>query len=200
MGNTAIFGGTFNPIHSEHIKIIKHLSSLDFIDRILVIPTYIPPHKTAEYLAGEEDRLNMCRIAVEGIKKVCVSDFEIRRQSTSYTYYTVEALKKEYSSENFFVVCGGDMAITLDTWHRFDELKRLCAFLVIDRPGTDGKELKEYLDSLIKDGAEIQYTKCITQEVSSSAIREELKTGEADDEIPVKVMEYIKEKGLYGYE
>lgn len=200
MGNTAIFGGTFNPIHSEHIKIINHLAGLDFIDRVLVIPTYIPPHKTAEYLAGEEDRLNMCRIAVEGIEKVRVSDFEIRRQSTSYTYYTVEALKTENIGEKFFVVCGGDMAITLDTWHRFDELKKLCAFLVIDRPGTDSKELKDYLDRLCGNGAEIYYTECITQDVSSTALREELKIGEADREIPLKVMEYIKEKGLYGYE
>lgn len=200
MGNTAIFGGTFNPIHSEHIKIIKHLSSLDFIDRILVIPTYIPPHKTAEYLAGEEDRLNMCRIAVEGIKKVCVSDFEIRRQSTSYTYYTVEALKNEHTDEKLFVVCGGDMAITLDTWHRFDELKRLCAFLVIDRPGTDSKELRIYLDKLREQGAEIHYTVCITEDVSSTALRNELEKRETDGEIPIRVMEYIKEKGLYGYE
>ncbi len=200
MGNTAIFGGTFNPIHSEHIKIVKHLSSLDFIDRILVIPTYIPPHKTAEYLAGEEDRLNMCRIAVEGIEKVQVSDFEIRRQSTSYTYYTVEALKNEYTSEKFFVVCGGDMAITLDTWHRFDELKKLCAFLVIDRPGTDSDELRLYLRRLEERGAEIHYTMCVTEDVSSTALRNELEKKETDGEIPIRVVEYIKEKGLYGYE
>ncbi len=198
MGNTAIFGGTFNPIHSEHIKIIKHLAGLEFIDRVLVIPTYIPPHKTAEYLAKEEDRLNMCRIAVKGIGKVYVSDFEIKRKSTSYTYYTVEALKSE--KEKLFVVCGGDMAITLDTWHRYDELKKMCAFLVIDRPGTCSKELKEYLDRLCEDGAEIHYTQCITEDVSSTELRTKLKIKGSDCQVPLKVMEYIKEKGLYGYE
>ncbi|MEE0946272.1 MAG: nicotinate (nicotinamide) nucleotide adenylyltransferase [Acutalibacteraceae bacterium] len=197
MGNIAVFGGTFNPIHSEHIKIIKHLSGLDFIDRIFVIPTYIPPHKTSEYLADEEDRINMCRLATEGIEKVEVSDFEIKRKTTSYTYYTVEALRNEFESDRIFVVCGGDMAITLDTWHRYEELKKLCTFLVIDRPDTDSKKLRQYLDGLKSGGADIEYTVCVTENVSSSALRSKLLDGGKEYEIPKKVLQYINEKGLY---
>lgn len=195
MSNIAVFGGTFNPIHNEHIKLIKHLSSLEFIDKVLVIPTHIPPHKTVGYLAGDEDRLAMCRLAVMELERVEVSDFEIKRQGKSYTFYTVEALKESYPHDNFFVVCGGDMAITLDTWHRFDELKKICTFLVVDRPGTDKFELREYISSLIKEGAKIEYTLCDTEDVSSTAIRKNI-SGSKD--IPPKVAEYIKEKGLYG--
>lgn len=195
MSNIAVFGGTFNPIHNEHIKMIKHLSALDFIDRILVIPTHIPPHKAVGYLAGEEHRINMCRIATEGIKKVCVSNFEIKRQGKSYTFYTVKSLRKEYPDDDIFVVCGGDMAITLDTWHRFDELKKICTFLVVDRPGTDKEELRRYIDALIKDGAKIEYTVCVTEDVSSTDIRSNISDSK---DIPENISAYIKENGLYG--
>ncbi len=195
MSNIAVFGGTFNPIHNEHVKMIKHLSKLHFIHKILVIPTHIPPHKAVGYLAEDDHRLNMCRIAVQGIEKVAVSDFEIKRKGKSYTYYTVEALKEEYPNDEIFVVCGGDMAITLDTWHRFDELKKLCTFIVVDRPDTDKEKLKEYIDLLIKDGAKIEYTYCVTENVSSTDIRNNINN---NGDVPEKVLKYIKENGLYG--
>ena len=194
MSNIAVFGGTFNPIHTEHVKMIEHLSTLGFIDKVLVIPTHIPPHKAVGYLAGDEHRLNMCRLATEGIKKVSVSDFEIKRQGKSYTFYTVEALKKAYENDDIYIVCGGDMAITLDTWHRYGELKKLCTFLVVDRPGTDKAELRNYLDALIKDGAKIEYTCLVTADVSSTIIRSNIENGKF---IPNKVYAYIKENGLY---
>ncbi len=194
MSNIAVFGGTFNPIHKEHIKMIKHLSSLDFIDRVLVIPTHIPPHKAVGYLAEDYHRINMCRLATEGIQKVAVSDFEIKRQGKSYTFYTIEALKDQYPEDEFFVVCGGDMAITLDTWHRFDELKNKCTFLVIDRPGTDKEKLRQYIDTLIKNGAKIEYTVCVTEDVSSTDIRKNIENSKF---IPENIAAYIKEQGLY---
>lgn len=193
MGNIAVFGGTFNPIHNEHVKMIRCISRLDFIDKILVIPTHIPPHKTADYLAGDFDRFNMCKIATEGIEKVEVSDFEIKRQGKSYTFYTVSALKEQYKNDNIFVVCGADMAITLDTWHRYDELKEMCTFLVIDRPGTDKSKLRSYLMSLENKGAKIEFICCVTKDVSSTNIRNEYD----NTNISSCVAEYIKEKGLY---
>ena len=189
-----MFGGTFNPIHSEHKKLIKHLSSLEYLDKVLVMPTHIPPHKTADFLADDIHRLNMCRIAVGNTEKVSVSDFEINRKGKSYTFYTVEALKKEYPRDELFVVCGGDMAITLASWHRFDELKKMCTFLVVDRPGTDKQKLREYIDALILNGAKIRYTECVTQDVSSTNIRENI---EHSKFIPKEVYAYIKEHGLY---
>jgi len=201
MGNTVIFGGTFNPIHNEHVKMIRHLSTLDFVHKILVIPTHIPPHKTVGYLADDSDRINMCEIATQGIPKVLVSDFEIKRKGKSYTFYTVSALKKEFPNDNFFVVCGGDMAITLDTWYNYRELKKICTFLVIDRPDTNPDKLKEYLENLKSDGAKIIYTVCPTKDVSSTKLREALSKGEEKiSDIPVNVAEYIRDKKLYGCE
>ncbi len=196
MGNVAVFGGTFNPIHNEHIRMIRCISDLNFIDKILVIPTHIPPHKTAEYLADDNHRYNMCKIAVDGIKKTEVSDFEIKRQGKSYTFYTIKALREEYANDNFFVVCGADMAITLDTWHRYDELKKLCTFLVVDRPGTDKNELRAYIEQLKLDGAEILFVDLNTEDVSSTNLRK----GMDSALVPKGVADYIKEKGLYNNE
>ncbi len=195
MGNIALFGGTFNPIHNEHLRLIKHLSGLEFIDKVLVMPTHIPPHKTSDYLADDIDRFNMCRVAVEDIEKVTVSDFEIKREGKSYTFYTVSALKEEYKNDELFVVCGGDMAITLDNWYRFDELKEICTFLVVDRPGIALDKLRNYLKNLQNKGAKVEYTLCPTENVSSTMIREK---GLNTSFVPQKVLEYIKEKGLYG--
>lgn len=195
MGNIALFGGTFNPIHNEHIKLINHLSNLDYINNVIVMPTHIPPHKTFDCLADDKDRLSMCRIATQNIKKVIVSDLEIKRSGKSYTYYTVTALKEEHKNDEIFVVCGADMAITLNEWHRFDELKEICSFLVVDRPGTDAVELKCYLDGLAKNGAKVQYTECHTADISSTMVRN---GGFNTSLVPQKVLEYIKEKGLYG--
>lgn len=199
MGNIAVFGGTFNPIHSEHIKMVEHLSGLDFIDSILVIPTHIPPHKEVSYLASDEDRLNMCRLALGDIKKVKVSDFEIKRQGKSYTFYTLSAMRKENPEDNFYVVCGADMAITLDTWHRYNELKELCTFLVINRKGTDENELSSYLNALKNDGAKIIISDLPTEDISSTKLRAMLNNGQYND-LPEKIANYIKEKGLYKHE
>ena len=195
MGNIALFGGTFNPIHNEHLRLIKHLSGLDFLDKVLVMPTRIPPHKTSDYLADDRDRFNMCKIATENLPKVTVSDFEIKRDGKSYTYFTVDALKKEYKNDEIFVVCGADMAITLDAWYKFDELKEMCTFLVVDRPGINTKELKSYIENLKDKGANVKYTLCQTEDVSSTMIRN---NGLNASLVPQKVLDYIKEKGLYG--
>ncbi len=195
MQNIALFGGTFNPIHNEHLRLIKHLSGLSFLDKVLVMPTHVPPHKTFDYLADDIDRLNMCRVATENIPKVRVSDLEIKRSGKSYTFYTVSALKEEYKNDEIFVVCGGDMAITLDSWYKFDQLKELCTFLVVDRPGTDTDKLRNHIKNLKENGAKVEYTICPTKDVSSTMIRN---NGLNTSFVPQKVLQYIKEKGLYG--
>ncbi len=195
MGNIALFGGTFNPIHNEHLRLIRHLSGLEFLDKVLVMPTRVPPHKTSDYLADDLHRFNMCRIATENINKVTVSDFEIKREGKSYTFFTVSALKEEFKNDEIFVVCGGDMAITLDTWYKFDELKTMCTFLVVDRPGTNTKELGEYIKKLKNNGAKVEYTICKTKDVSSTMVRN---NGLNASFVPQKVLDYIKENGLYG--
>ncbi len=115
-----IFGGTFNPPHRGH----RHIAE-DFrlqmeaaglpLDKVLVIPTFVPPHKDAPDLASGEDRLAMCRLCFEeGIFEV--SDLEIAKGETSYTWKTLELLKEQYPDAELYFLMGDDMLLYLPNW------------------------------------------------------------------------------------
>ena len=63
---TGVFGGTFNPVHKGHIMLAEYCMDSVGLDRIIMIPTAVPPHKISNNLASENDRLNMCKLACRG--------------------------------------------------------------------------------------------------------------------------------------
>ena len=75
----ALFGGTFDPIHSGHVRLAKEFASRLGFDRVLLMPTFVPPHKLKSDMAPAQDRLAMCRLAAEEEPLLVVSDLEIRR-------------------------------------------------------------------------------------------------------------------------
>lgn len=127
-----IFGGTFNPPHLGHRHIVEdfhaQMASIGLpLDKILIIPTYVPPHKAAPDLASGEDRLLMCNLQLEN-GPFEVSDIEIQRQGASYTWMTLEALHEQYDevdpatgaktpAELYFLM-GDDMLEYLPHWMR----------------------------------------------------------------------------------
>ena len=113
---TGIFGGTFNPVHKGHIMLAEYCMDSVRLDRIIMIPTAVPPHKISKNLASENDRLNMCELACKGKKNFSVSDIEIKRQGKSYTYETVTQLKEIYPDDHLYTIMGADMFLTLDRW------------------------------------------------------------------------------------
>ncbi len=191
MDNIAVFGGTFNPIHNGHLEIIKALIKLDIFSRILVIPTNVPPHKNAPMLASGEDRLNMCRLAVKGFPCVEVSDIELRRTGPSYSYDTVCELK-ESTNAKIYLVCGGDMIATLDTWRNYDKLIRETAFVAFRRVGVDNTEFDRAVRKILENGGSVTVIDTEISDVSSTEIR----LGDKDF-LPLEVKQYIEEKGLY---
>ncbi len=191
MDNIAVFGGTFNPIHNGHLEIIKALIKLDIFSRILVIPTNVPPHKNAPMLASGEDRLNMCRLAVKGFPCVEVSDIEQRRTGPSYSYDTVCELK-ESTNAKIYLVCGGDMIATLDTWRNYDKLIKETAFVAFRRVGVDNTEFDRAVRKILENGGSVTVIDTEISDVSSTEIR----LGDKDF-LPLEVKQYIEEKGLY---
>ena len=189
--NTAIFGGTFNPFHIGHLKMLKAVSELDFLDRILVIPDHIPPHKQISYLADDVHRLNMCRLICEDFKKAEVCDIEIKRKGKSYTLDTVKELEKLFPGDKFYFVCGGDMIAMLDKWYNIHELIKKVVFISFSRNSNDGF-LKD-VEKMRKLGAEILVINTPIPDVSSTEIRNALKK----ELLPPKIYDYIIEKGLY---
>ena len=92
----ALFGGTFDPIHNGHIRLAAEFARRLKLDRVILMPTYVPPHKVKPEMAPASDRLEMCRLAVRGNPLFIVSDLEISRGGASFTADTLEALCGQY--------------------------------------------------------------------------------------------------------
>ena len=115
---TGIYGGTFNPIHRGHIHLAEEFARRLGLDRVLLIPTRVPPHKAAPDLASGKDRLAMCRLAVGEKTNLEVSDIEMRREGKSYTAETLEELRRLYPQDEFYLLMGEDMFLTVEHWYR----------------------------------------------------------------------------------
>ena len=195
MGYTAIFGGTFNPLHIGHYEMLSALEKDNRIDEIWLMPDRIPPHKVCDFLAHDKDRIEMCRIAAEDFKKtqLCLAEFE--RQGKSYTYDTVTEFRKKYPEKSFTFVCGGDMLISFDKWYRYEELMKLLPFTVFRRTDTDSAEFDRMAQKLSSQGMEITVMDEVITAVSSSYIRNNFE--KSRDLLPEKIYNYILDRGIY---
>lgn len=188
---TAVFGGTFNPFHKGHYEILEHLCSQSFIKKVLIMPDRIPPHKECDYLAPDNDRINMCRLAAEKFSKAEVCLIEFERKGKSYTYDTVKVLKKKYQNENFAIVCGGDMIASLEKWYKYEKLKKMVSFIAFNRD--DDPEFNRNISEYVRRGATIFVLNKDITSVSSTEIRQNLDKKLLPDEI----YDYIIKTGLY---
>lgn len=196
MGYTALFGGTFNPPHIGHLRMLEALEKREEIDEIWLMPDRIPPHKVCDFLASDEDRINMCRLLISPLEKtkLCLAEFE--RTGKSYSYDTVTLLKKKYPGRNFTFVCGGDMLISFDKWYKYEELLKAVPFTVFRRTETD----KDGFDSAVLKYGEMGMKITVCDDdvpaVSSSYIRNNIV--KSRDLLPERVYEYIVDGRIYG--
>ncbi len=191
---TAIFGGTFNPLHKGHYAMIKALNDCDFVSRILIMPDKIPPHKSANALISDADRIEMCEIAAGDFLKAEVSTIEFERQGKSYTYDTVKILKEIYPNDNLAFVCGGDMLIYFDKWYRSDELMKMLPFIVFSRVSDNKTEFDLSIERFKKCGMEIILMDNEIPDISSTQFRRT----PLKEMLPEKIFEFVKDRGLYG--
>ncbi len=195
-----IYGGTFSPIHMGHVLAAQSfLESLE-LDRLLIMLTALPPHKSEVLGASAEDRLEMAKRAFKGCdERIIISDFEISRGGKSYTINTLEHFAP---GNELFLLVGSDMFLTLDEWRRAEDIFSL-ADIVLKRRENDPEtnilikcKSDEYRSRF---GARIHFIAAPTLEVSSTELRERIAAGGSDDALlPCGVSEYIREKGLYG--
>ncbi|MBE6766665.1 MAG: nicotinate (nicotinamide) nucleotide adenylyltransferase [Ruminococcaceae bacterium] len=188
----AIFGGTFNPIHKGHVEMAREVLCLPQVERLIIMPTFLPPHKAASALVPGEDRLNMCKIALEDLKNVEFSDLELSREGVSYTYDTVCELGEKLN-RRIALVLGGDMVTTFTGWYRFKDILKLVDLIAFRRIGVDNSEFDKAIENLRDEGGRITVIDSPISDISSTEVRK----GEWDL-LPEKVLEYIKQKGLYG--
>lgn len=193
---TAIFGGTFNPLHIGHYEMLKALNQDKRIEKILLMPDKIPPHKSADCLVDDETRIEMCRIAAKDFEKceLCLIEFE--RKGKSYTYDTVSLLQKEFPDTEFAFVCGGDMLVYFDKWWKHEELMKMLPFIVFKRADTKDEEFYSCINKFKNQGMRIILKDDIIPDISSTQLRNDFSAGKKL--LPEKIYKYLCERGVYG--
>lgn len=196
---TGVFGGTFNPVHKGHIMLAEYCMDSVGLDRIIMIPTAVPPHKISNNLASENDRLNMCKLACRGKENFFVSDIEIKRQGKSYTYETLTQLKEIYPDDHLYTIMGADMFLTLDRWKNPEIIFEKSSIITIPRDEENKHELENFYNKVLKAmGASSVILPNPVMSVSSTFIRDNLDNFNLiSDMLDKGVYDYIIKNNLY---
>jgi nicotinate-nucleotide adenylyltransferase len=184
----AIFGGTFDPIHSAHIVVAREALEHFGLDQVLFVPAANPPHKTGATGAPYEDRLRMVELACAGEPRFAASRLE-EGAGRSYSIQTIEKVQATLSpGDQLFFLIGADAFSEITTWRRWRNVIAAVTFLVVTRPGHDYS---------IPSGARVERLETVALPVSSSEIRAKLAAGESSRELPRTVLDYIRANRLY---
>jgi len=132
MKTVALFGGSFDPPHIGHIEIVRKLKKLPFIQKVIIMPTYLNPFKERFY-APASIRLHWLKTIFANDNKVEVSDFEVSKNKKTPTYETVKHLLQQY--DKIYVVIGADNITSLDRWYKYNQLEKMVEFIVFERKG-----------------------------------------------------------------
>lgn len=199
MGKTVFFGGTFNPPHNAHREMLEVVSNLSDVERILVAPTNIPPHKaTPSLFASAEDRLNMCRLLSVGINKAEVSDIEMKREGKSYSFYTLSELKGVYPE--LAMLIGGDMLTSFTQWFNYKGILELAELIAVRRKDVDNEKFDRETEDLRSLGGRVTVIETDLPCVSSTEIRGLISSGNDGLRtlVPQNICDYIRENKIYG--
>lgn len=209
-----LFGGTFNPLHMGHINSMLSITEKVGLDRVYAIPTYQSPMKspTAQGPSAEE-RLQMLKEGLADYGSVIeVDEREVQKGGTSYSVETISAYAKDHAAEDLHLIIGMDQFEVFDEWKNFQDILAMTNIIVTSRPGTRlpraVEELPKGLQKLVAafdqgyveldSGRNIQFIQLEDIDISASEVRKRLRTGKnVDKYLPLKVENYIKEKGLY---
>ncbi|MEI6438122.1 MAG: nicotinate-nucleotide adenylyltransferase [Candidatus Omnitrophota bacterium] len=189
MKKIGLFGGTFDPVHLGHLLMARAAMEQMGLDKVIFIPSCVPPHKKAPTLFTASDRMKMVRLAIKGIAEFEVSDFEIKKGGKSYSVDTVRHFRELYAADDrMFFIVGGDAIKQLDTWKDVDVLKTLCSFVSVNRPGYPRGEEKLKYHAVTMNGIEMSSTEIRKRILAEKSIQ---------FLVPDKVLNYIKKHHLY---
>ena len=181
-----IFGGSFNPIHLGHVLLAETAREALSLDRVVFIPTHLPPHKSSAGLLSGQVRLELIQAAIHDNPAFVVSDIELQRQGPSYSIDTVRSLRRQLPRAKLFLLIGQDMLSV--RWKDWKELTRLCTVVAAGRPG-----------SRARLPANVKRLNMPQVEIASSDIRKRLQAGRSVRYlVPSAVHRLIRQRGLYG--
>ena len=210
-----LLGGTFNPVHRGHLRAAEEVLRRFALDRVLFIPSYLPPHKRTRGMASPEDRFAMVELALRSHPRLLASPLEIEAEERSYSIITLNRVKAIYPDAMIFFILGVDAFLEIETWKSYREVLEQCRFIVISRPGFDlaaarGALPPDYQESFQdvgaaeRVGADLLATfrtfllSIPALDISSTDIRRRIKNGQPiQGLVPEAVEEYIRRKSLY---
>lgn len=194
----AIFGGTFNPIHNGHINLALKLTERYNFDEILLIPAKVPPHKSSVGLVDEEHRLAMCMLAAQKHPVFTVSDIELKRDDTSYSYYTIMQIKENYPQAQLYFIIGCDMLECFTRWHRYEDILKHVTLLAAAREQGEYKRMEQLANQLNETGGRCIVEHIEPMPISSTEIRNLVEVGgNISEYVPASIEKYIKANKLY---
>ncbi|XKM14094.1 nicotinate-nucleotide adenylyltransferase [Orbaceae bacterium ac157xtp] len=212
---TALYGGTFDPIHYGHLKPALALAKEVGLQHISLLPNHVPPHKSQPQ-ATTVQRLAMLKLAIEPYPIFSIDTREITQARADRPSYTIETLQawrtQNGNTKGLAFIIGQDSLLSITTWHDWQNLLNYCHILVCRRPGyansLENQELKAWvekhqtyqiLDLHQKANGFIYFANTPLEAISATEIRKKISKNENCDQLlPAKVLQYIKEQHLYG--
>jgi len=210
MKRIGIFGGTFDPIHFGHIHTVKQTTDWLNLDKLLILPSHIPPHKK-KTAATAQQRLAMVDLICQKDPTLILDERELNKDTPSYTVETLYEIKEEHNNAQLFFIVGMDSLLNFNTWHKYQEILTLSHLAVNTRPNyaidKNNIELIRLLaNHQINHPNELQRQEagCILLNdgedwhISSTDIREKIKNGyNCGDLLPKEIISYINKEQLY---
>lgn len=193
----AIFGGAFNPVHREHVNLARAAVRELELDKIIIMPTAVSPHKKGRLAADFWQRFEMCRLAFASLPQAEISNFELTRGGVSYTYLTCEHFAEIYKDAKRYLLIGADMLENFPQWKRPERILESFSLAACARENHVGfEESKARVESLFSTKvATISY---VGEKVSSTEIRTLAALGEDFDRyVNAAVGQYIRDNALY---
>ena len=197
-----IFGGTFNPPHNGHVTMARAAAAQLGLDRLLLVPDNVPPHKPLPSGVTARQRYDMAALMAAPIGRVAgASDIELRRTGKSYTSDTLRALHEQYPDAELWLLMGSDMFLSLHTWHEPEIICQLAHIGAFRRVDEDIRAAMTRQKALLEG----QYQANVMLlnnpeliELSSTDVRTALAAGQGSDLVPEAVWGYIQREHLYG--
>lgn len=199
MERIGIYGGTFNPPHIGHMRAAQQAVSQLRLDRLLLIPDRIAPHKQLpDGSADPNQRLAMLRIASADIPAVEVSDLELQREGTSYTYLTILQLRERFPNARLILIMGTDMFLSFDQWKNPNVITQHASLGVLYR-GEKGEiaSIQEKKAEMESRGVQVELIKNEITAISSTQLRRMIAFQCAGPFLPAGVGDYICTQQLY---
>ncbi len=186
-----VFSGSFNPIHQAHLMLASYITEFTNIDEVWFVVTPHNPLKEVSGLEDEKYRLQMCKLALENMSKLKVSEIEFSMPKPSYTIDTLEKLRKDYPDIDFTLIIGADNWNDFHRWKEYERLRQEFKILIYPRLGEDINIEPQYKEN-------VQFCNAPILELSSTFIRKSIQ--ERKDMrafLPNGIWEYILENNLY---